>query len=109
MEIRGRDRQRNRGFFSGMLRGVSRPQRLLEVLPSSPEPPDQSGQYSIKGSLALIYAELVTGAQPITSVTWPVTICELRYSLGLIGSIHCVTGGVPVGSLGLFMRFIGVL
>jgi hypothetical protein len=98
VEIRGRDRQRNRRFFSGMLRGVSRPQRLLEVLPSSPEPPDQSGQYSIKGSLALIYAELVTGAQPITSVTWPVTICELRYSLGLIGSIHCVTGGVPVGS-----------
>ena len=23
--------------------------------------------------------------------------------------IHCVTGRVPVGSLGLFMRFIGVL
>jgi hypothetical protein len=25
------------------------------------------------------------------------------------GSVHCVTGGVPVGSLGLFMRFIGFL
>jgi hypothetical protein len=25
------------------------------------------------------------------------------------GGIHCVTGEVPVGSLGLFMRFIGVL
>jgi hypothetical protein len=25
------------------------------------------------------------------------------------GGIHCVTGDVPVGSLGLFMWFIGVL
>jgi hypothetical protein len=27
----------------------------------------------------------------------------------VIGGVHCVTGGVPVGFLGLFMRFIGVL
>jgi len=25
------------------------------------------------------------------------------------GGIHCLTGGVPVSSLGLIMRFIGVL
>jgi hypothetical protein len=31
------------------------------------------------------------------------------YSFMVTGSIHCVTGRVPVGSLGLFMRFIGVL
>jgi hypothetical protein len=30
-------------------------------------------------------------------------------SLLVTGGIHCVTGRVPVGSLGLFMRFIGVL
>jgi hypothetical protein len=27
----------------------------------------------------------------------------------VIGVIHCVTGGMPVSFLGLFMRFIGVL
>jgi hypothetical protein len=27
----------------------------------------------------------------------------------MIGGVHCVIGEVPVGSLGLFMRFIGVL
>jgi hypothetical protein len=30
-------------------------------------------------------------------------------SLDVTGGIHCVTGGVPVGTLGLFMQFIGVL
>jgi len=30
-------------------------------------------------------------------------------SFVVTGGIHCVTGGVPVGSLGLFMRFIGAL
>ena len=32
MEIRGRDRQRNRGFFSGMVRGVSRAREGSKIL-----------------------------------------------------------------------------
>ena len=34
---------------------------------------------------------------------------EMCYSAVVSGGIHCVTGRVPVGSLGLSMRFIGVL
>jgi hypothetical protein len=36
-------------------------------------------------------------------------VFEICCSVVVTGGIHCVTGGVPVGSLGLFMRFIGVL
>jgi hypothetical protein len=36
-------------------------------------------------------------------------VFEKCCSFAVTGGIHCVTGGVPVGSLGLFMRFIGVL
>jgi hypothetical protein len=50
----------------------------------------------------------VTGVQRITHETRRITICELHCSLGVTGGIHCVTGGVLVGSLGLSMRFIGV-
>ena len=34
---------------------------------------------------------------------------EVCCSVVVTGGIHWVTGGVPVGSLGLLMRFIGVL
>ena len=34
---------------------------------------------------------------------------EMCCSFVVTGGIHCVTVGVPVSSLGLFMRFIGVL
>jgi hypothetical protein len=47
--------------------------------------------------------------QRITSVTWQVTDSDLCCSVVVTGSLRLVTGGVPVGSLGLFMRFIGVL
>jgi hypothetical protein len=36
-------------------------------------------------------------------------VFEKCCSFAVTGGIHCVTGGVPVGSLGLFMHFIGVL
>jgi hypothetical protein len=45
--------------------------------------------------------------QPITSIRRRVTVRDV--SDVVTGGIHCVTGGVPVGSLGLFMRFIGIL
>jgi hypothetical protein len=45
--------------------------------------------------------------QRITSISRRVTVRDV--SDVVIGGIHCVTGRVPVGSLGLFMRFIGVL
>jgi hypothetical protein len=48
---------------------------------------------------------LVTGAQPITNVTQRITICELRYSLGLIGSVRRVTGAVRVGFRSLDKQF----
>jgi hypothetical protein len=31
-------------------------------------------------------------------------VFEMCRSAVMTGSIHCLTGGVPVGSLGLFMR-----
>jgi hypothetical protein len=34
---------------------------------------------------------------------------EMCCPVVVIDGIHCVTGGVPVGSLGLFMRFIDTL
>jgi hypothetical protein len=46
--------------------------------------------------------------QRITSISLRVTVRDM--SDVMIGGVHCVIGGgVPVGSLGLFMRFIGVL
>jgi hypothetical protein len=45
--------------------------------------------------------------QRITSINRRVTVRDV--SDVVTGGIHCVTGWVPVGSLGLFMRFIRVL
>jgi hypothetical protein len=45
--------------------------------------------------------------QRITSISRRVTVRDV--SDVVIGGVHCVTGGVPVSSLGLFTRFIGVL
>ena len=47
--------------------------------------------------------------QPITHVTRRITICELHCSLGVTGYVRRLTGGLRVGSLGLFMRFIAIL
>ena len=37
------------------------------------------------------------------------SLSKMCYPFVVTGGIHCVTGGVPVGSLGLDKRFIGVL
>ena len=47
--------------------------------------------------------------QRITSVTWPVTICDLCCSFVVTCRVHCVTGEVPVGSLGLSKRFRAII
>jgi hypothetical protein len=45
--------------------------------------------------------------QPITSISRRVTVQDV--SAVVIGGVHRVTGILPIGSLGLFMRFIGIL
>jgi hypothetical protein len=50
---------------------------------------------------------LLIGVQRITSISQRVTVRDV--SDVVIGGVHWVTGRVPVDSLGLFMRFIGVL
>ena len=51
----------------------------------------------------------MTGAQPIAHVTRRITICGLRYSLGVIGSVRRVTGGVRVGLWRLDKRFTAAI
>ena len=47
--------------------------------------------------------------QRITSVTWPVSICDLCCSFVVTGDIHYVTGGVPISFLGLSKRFTAAI
>jgi flagellar motor component MotA len=51
----------------------------------------------------------LTGVQRITSVTWPVTICDLCCSFVVIGGAYCVTGGVPVSFWSVSNRFIAIV
>jgi hypothetical protein len=102
-------RRRNRGFSREKIRGVKAYLPPYKVPLSSPKPPDQPGQVSFKGGLPLIYASFLTGVQRITSVTWPISICDLCCSFVVTGGVHCVTGGVRVSFLGLSKRFIDTL
>jgi hypothetical protein len=52
---------------------------------------------------------LLTGPHSITPITRLITVCELRYSLGVIGSVRRVTGGVRVGFGGLDKRFTAAI
>jgi hypothetical protein len=45
----------------------------------------------------------------ITSISQRITLCKLRCSAVMTGWVRLLIGGVRVGSLGLFMRFISVL
>jgi hypothetical protein len=47
--------------------------------------------------------------QRITSVTWPVTVCDLCCSLVVTGGIRRVTGGVRVSFPGLSKRFTAIV
>jgi hypothetical protein len=52
---------------------------------------------------------LLTGVQRITPICRRVTVRDALLILVVTGGLRGVTGGVPVGFLGLFMRFTGVL
>jgi hypothetical protein len=94
MEHQGWDRQRNRQFFSGMLRGVSDPREgARRSSLSSPKPADQPRHLSVRGSLSFIQASFLTGVSLITHVSGRITLCKLRCSRVVTDGVRCVTGG----------------